>query len=621
MNSSKPAPRNALLQLFSGFWSLISWMRIIVVNLVFLLLLLIFLGAIFGSSLQPLPEKFALRLAPTGVLVDQRSYLNPSTLLLSGQDAESSETLVRDLVLAIDEAAKDPRVTGLVLELDGLLGGGLSKMQEVGAALDRFRASGKPSIAVGSNFSQDQYYLASHADEIYLHDMGSLLLTGYGRYGQYFKSALDKLAVNFHVFRTGEFKDAVEPFLRDDMSEESKAHNSRLINELWDSYTSEVEKRRQLPPGSLNDYINQMDTKLAQAKGDSAWLAAELGLVDDVGSRQKIDQQLIQRFGQSDEGSFYQGVGVGSYLANLRLKRKKSSTDAVGLIVASGTIVEGYQPDGAIGSETLLDLLRSVPEKKNIKALVIRIDSGGGSAFASEVIRAEIAALRAQDLPVLISMGSVAASGGYWMATGADEIWATPTTITGSIGVFGAFPTLEASLAKLGIHTDGVGTTELSGALRSDRPLSPKAGDIIQQSVDHIYQRFIHLVAEARKAEPEAIDKIAQGQIWSGATARSLGLVDHLGNLEDVIAAAAKKAELENYSVELIRQPLTPGEELLRKLIDGPVSAAFSRQLAQHILPLTSWQEFSPLFRPLTDLQKMNDPRAVYAWCADCLAP
>ncbi len=621
MNTSTPAAKNALTQLFTGFWSIISWIRIILTNLVFLLLLIIVLAAIFGSSLRPLPEQFALRLAPTGVLVDQRSHLDASALLLGGQKPEDNETLVRELVVAIDEAAKDPRVTGLVMELDGLMGGGLSKMQEVGAALDRFRASGKPSIAVGGNFSQDQYYLASHADEIYLHDMGSLLLTGYGRYSQYYKSALDKLAVNFHVFRTGNFKDAVEPFLRDDMSEESKAHNTRLIHELWDSYTAQVEKRRQLPPGSINDYIDQLETRLAAAKGDAAWLAAELGLVDDVGSRQKFDQQLVERFGQSDEGYFYQGVGVSAYLANLRLKQKENATDKIGLIVASGTILDGYQPDGSIGSNTLVDLLRSLHDQEHIKALVIRIDSGGGSAFASEIIRAEIAALRARGMPVLVSMGSVAASGGYWIAAGADEIWATPTSITGSIGVFGAFPTLEASLAKLGIHTDGVGTTELSGALRSDRPLSPKAGEIIQQSVDHIYQRFIRLVADARKTEPEAIDQVAQGQIWSGAKAKTLGLVDHLGNLEDVIAAAAQRAQLENYAVEVIRQPLSPGEEFLRQLMSSQVGALLSAQLTREVLPLTSWQEIKPLLRPLTDLQKMNDPRAIYAWCADCLAP
>lgn len=621
MNTSTPTAKNALTQLFTGFWSIISWIRIILTNLVFLLLLIIVLAAIFGSSLRPLPEQFALRLAPTGVLVDQRSHLDASALLLGGQKPEDNETLVRELVVAIDEAAKDPRVTGLVMELDGLMGGGLSKMQEVGAALDRFRASGKPSIAVGGNFSQDQYYLASHADEIYLHDMGSLLLTGYGRYSQYYKSALDKLAVNFHVFRTGNFKDAVEPFLRDDMSEESKAHNTRLIHELWDSYTAQVEKRRQLPPGSINDYIDQLETRLAAAKGDAAWLAAELGLVDDVGSRQKFDQQLVERFGQSDEGFFYQGVGVSAYLANLRLKQKENATDKIGLIVASGTILDGYQPDGSIGSNTLVDLLRSLHDQEHIKALVIRIDSGGGSAFASEIIRAEIAALRARGMPVLVSMGSVAASGGYWIAAGADEIWATPTSITGSIGVFGAFPTLEASLAKLGIHTDGVGTTELSGALRSDRPLSPKAGEIIQQSVDHIYQRFIRLVADARKTEPEAIDQVAQGQIWSGAKAKTLGLVDHLGNLEDVIAAAAQRAQLENYAVEVIRQLLSPGEEFLRQLMSSQVGALLSAQLTREVLPLTSWQEIKPLLRPLTDLQKMNDPRAIYAWCADCLAP
>ncbi len=620
MPSTPAKPRGALMQMFAGFWTLISWIRIILVNLVFLVILLIVVGAILSGAQRPLPDSFALRLAPTGLLVDQRSYVDPASLLLGGQNPEDNETVVRDLVLALDEAARDPRVTGLVLELDGLLGGGLSKMQEVGTALERFRGSGKPVIAVGENYTQDQYFLASYADDIYLHDMGSVLLTGYGRYGTYFKSALDKLAINFHVFRTGEYKDAVEPLLRDDMSEESREHNLRLITELWQTYTQAVEARRELPSGSIDGYIANLETTLARARGDAAWLAAELGLVDQVTSRQLMDQGLIDRFGQSDEENHYRGVGIRSYLADIR-QRQKASDARIGLLVASGTILDGPQPDGSIGSDTFVDMLRQARDNDNIKALVLRIDSGGGSAFASEVIRAEIQALRNSGKPVLVSMGSVAASGGYWMAAGADKIWATPATITGSIGVFGAFPTLEDTLGKLGIHTDGVGTTDLAGALRSDRPLSPKAQALIQLSVDHIYERFLRLVAEARNSHPEDIDRVAQGRIWTGQTAKELGLVDELGYLNDVIAAAAEQVGLTDYSVELVQQPLSPQEVLFRKLLGEQASALTPRQWLNTLVPASVIQEVGPLIKPLRDLQQMSDPRAVYALCLVCLAP
>lgn len=620
MNSSSEKPRSFIGRFFSGLWSVITWTRIAVLNLIFLFVLVIVIVAIRSGSPLPLPKTFALRVAPTGMLVDQRSYVDPTSMLLGGENPQESETVVRELIEAINHAAEDKRVTGLVLELDGLFGGGLSKMQEIGVALDNFKTSDKKILAVGNNFTQDQYYLASHADFIYMHDMGSVLLTGYGRYGNYFKSALDKLEINFHVFRSGKFKDAVEPLLRDDMSEESKAHNSQLMNQLWDMYTQNVETRRELPAGSINDYINNLDTKLAQAKGNSAGLAAELGLVDDVINRQRMSEMLIETFGESREEGFYNGVDAREYFADIN-RFKLPGENNIGLLVASGTIVDGIQPDGTIGSESFVEMLRSVREDDSIKALVLRIDSGGGSAFASEIIRAEISALRDEGKPVFISMGSVAASGGYWMAAGGDEIWATPSTITGSIGVFGAFPTIEKTLDNLGIHTDGVGTTELAGSLRADRPLSPKVSTIIQLGVDNIYQRFIHLVADARKAEADAIDRVAQGHVWSGVSAKELGLVDHLGDLNEVIAAAAERVELEKYGVKLVQQPLSPREALFRQILGESASALTPTTLLQQFSSLTALQEVAPLLKPLTELRRMNDPQSIYAACVECVAP
>jgi protease-4 len=618
--SSSTKPRNGFLQFLSTLWSIVTWTRIAVLNVIFLLLLIIFIIAINAGSQPPLPASFALRLAPSGVLVDQRSYVDPTSMLLNNESPQDSETVVRDLVDAIAFAAEDTRVTSIVLELDALLGGGLSKMQEIGAALDHFKSKGKKIIAVGDNYSQDQYYLASYADQIYLHDMGSVLLTGYGRYGSYYKSAIDKLAINYHVFRSGKYKDAVEPYLRDDMSEESKTHNAELLHQLWDSYTRTVENHRDLSAGAINDYINNLDQKLALAKGDSAGLAAELGLVDDLVNRQKIRRRLIKAFGKSPYSDDYNGVDARDYLAQMK-RFELPGSQKIGLLVASGTIVDGIQPDGVIGSESVVEMLRSVAQDDSIKALVLRVDSGGGSAFASEIIRAEMAAVRKAGKPVFISMGSVAASGGYWIAMGANEVWATPTTITGSIGVFGAFPTLEKTLENIGINNDGVGTTDMADSMRLDRPLSPKVSSVIQLGVDNVYQRFIHLVAAERKMEPDAIDQVAQGHVWSGAAAKELGLIDQLGNLNDVIAAAAAQVNLTDYSVELIEQPLSPQEALLRQFLNDNASTLAPRSYLREFSSLNALQEIAPILKPLAELHRMNDPQSIYASCTNCMVP
>lgn len=618
--STHSKPRGPLRRFFSGLGRLATWLRITLSNIIFFVLLVIIVLALIPEKPLQLPEEFALRLAPQGMLVDEYSYVDPMNMLLQGTENQQPETRVRDLVKAIDSAGQDARVTALVMELDELEGGGISKLEEIGAALKRFKATEKPLLAVGNNFSQTQYYLASYADEIALHDMGMVLITGFERYQHYFKQALDKLAVNVHVFRAGKYKDFVEPFTRTNMSDESREHIGQWLNQLWGVYASRVEELRGLPSGALNDHINSLGQDLKETEGDSAQLALDSGLVDHLMGHRERTQYLIERFGKHPQVAGYKGVNQSAYLADLSL-RERQEPNKIALLVASGTILEGHHPEGTIGSQTILEQLEQVRQDDNIKALVVRIDSGGGSAFASEVIRSELAALRDSGLPVFISMGSVAASGGYWMAAGADQIWATPTTLTGSIGVFGIIPTFEDSLDKLGINTDGLGTTQLAGAGRIDRPLDPAAKQFIQRNVDNIYQRFIKLVAEARNMDPAEVDRVAQGRVWSAATARELGLVDQLGYLNDVIHAAAGQAKLENYTVQLIERQRSPFEQLVRQLQRNQVAAFLPEGLAMGWWSTDLERQLSPLVRPLKAFTEMNDPNSIYARCLECLAP
>lgn len=616
----KPKPSSRLRRIFGGMGAAVTTLRNTLANIIFIIILLVIIAAISGKATPPLPNDFALRITPSGILVDQRSYMDPTSLLLSDSNPNESETVVSDIVAAINHAEKDKRVTVLVLEPGRLLGGGISKLNEIGQALETFKASGKKIIAVSDYYSQDQYYLASFADEIYLHEMGVVEITGYGRYMNYYKSALDKLGVTIHAFRSGKYKDYLEPYLRDDMSEESREHNAQWINELWASYTDKVEHLRGLPSGSISDYVNNLDAHLALTNGNSGKLALEKSLVDKVVSRQEMINALIAVAGKNEEENSYKGVDIHSYLADVR-KKADAAPNKIGLIVASGSILDGHQPDGSIGSESMLELLRQVQDDKDIKALVIRIDSGGGSAFASEIIRSEIIALRDKKIPIYISMGSVAASGGYWIATAADKIWAQSTTITGSIGVFGAFPTVEKSLGKMGIYTDGVGTTELAGSMRLDRPLSDKASKVVQQSVDNIYQRFITLVADAREQDKAAIDEIAQGHVWTGNKAKEIGLVDELGTLSDVVSAIAQEAKLDTYQVKLVQRALSPKEEFLRSLTQGQVGSFLPKTLINNLTSLSLLNDISPILKPLQDLKSMNDPQGIYVQCLDCIAP
>lgn len=615
MSSSNPG---ILRRIFSGLWRLLTWIRTSLANLLFLVLILLVVVVMLPKEVRQMPEETALRVAPSGFLVDQYRYIDPLTQILE-QDQQQTETLVRDLITTINSAADDKRITSLVLDLNYLEGGGLSKLQEIGRALTRFKQSGKPIYALSDAYSQEQYYLASYADDIIVHPMGAVILTGYGSYRNYFKSALEKLSLNMHVFRVGEYKDAVEPYLRDQMSEASREHNSQWLNELWASYTDDVEQQRELAASGINNYINQLDKHLQANQGNPAKTAQSLALVDHLFSHPQQKEFLIEKLGKDEELDDYKALEYEDYLSFLK-QEEPQTTAKVGLIVAKGVILDGEQPEGSIGGDTLSQLIRDARDDENIKALVVRVDSGGGSAFASEVIRQEMALTQQAGIPILISMGSVAASGGYWISMAADEVWATPNTITGSIGVFSAFPTIENSLEKVGISTDGVGTTELAGALRLDRPLSPLAKNILQQSVNSIYQQFLDLVAEARQTTSAQIHAVAQGRVWTGRAAKDLGLVDKLGDLNEVIVAAAELAELTNYQVFEIKKPLSPSEQFAKELA-GEFSGVSQSALIQPSPLIELLNSAQTQLKPLVTLLKSGDPRSVYAHCMECVTP
>ncbi|WP_020209279.1 signal peptide peptidase SppA [Gilvimarinus chinensis] len=604
---SESKPRNPISRLFSLLWNAITWTRRVITNLLFLLIVVVVVAALSQRQSDELPNTFALELTPMGALVDERQALDALSAL-GGENSLHSETLVRDLVRSIDLARDDNRVSHLLLNLNYLNGGGISKLYEVAQSLERFKQSGKPVIAMADHYTQDRYYLASHADTIYLHDMGFVLLTGYGSYRLYYQEAIEKLGLNFHIFRAGKFKDAIEPYTRTDMSEASREHNRVWIHQLWDEYTTRVEALRQLEPGTVDQLISNSDQALASVGGDTSHLALKHGLTDKVLSRQQMRAELTELVGYDKDHDTYKSVDWYRYLKHHR-QMPLPGKSYVALINAVGPIYDGEQPPGTVGSDTMVQLLSQVRQDTSLKALVIRIDSPGGSAFASEIIRAEIASIRDSGIPVYISMGSVAASGGYWMASAAEQIWALPTTITGSIGAFSLVPTFEDSLAKLGIYTDGVGTTPLADALNPTRSMTEETARLMQLSVDSIYQRFISTVAEARNLDIKTVDEIGQGRVWSGTSALELGLVDKLGTLHDTLHAAASAARLDKWEVKTISAPLTPMEEFLQHL-DG-VSIPLPTGVSQ---ALTRWGYIS---RSLPDIP-LGGPGDVMTYCIEC---
>tara|TARA_R110000822_G_scaffold59736_20_gene149018 strand:- start:11759 stop:13612 length:1854 start_codon:yes stop_codon:yes gene_type:complete len=614
--SDKPGLIRRSFRLIGGFFSAVRAL----INIVLLVVVAAVIASLIQDDVQPLPKHAALHIAPGGFLVEQKTYVDPFTQIMQQNSPAAAETLVTNLIEAIDSAASDGRITSLVLELDFLIGGGISKLEDIGEALARFKKSGKPIIAVGDNYTQEQYYLASYADEIHLNPMGTVLLTGYGNYPNYIKEGLDKLRINLHIFRVGTYKDAIEPFTRTDMSEASREHTTEWINALWSVYTSRVETLRDLPTDAINDYVNNLGYKLAGYDGDASALTVAAGLVDKLSTRPQMLARLQELAGATDEGG-YQRIEVDQYLGHLRRAEAlavEPQTSKIGVIVAKGMILDGEQPAGTVGGDSLAALFKQARDDENIEALVLRIDSPGGSAFASEIIRQEVILTKNSGIPVIVSMGSVAASGGYWIAMGADQVWASPTTITGSIGVFGIVPTFEDSLTALGVHSDGVGTTTMADFFRLDRPMSPQAEQVIQFGVNHVYGRFLSLVAEARNSTPDQINEVAQGRVWTGEKALALGLVDRLGNLNQAITAAAETAGLDAYEVEVVEAPLDFSEQLMLELANGQVGTLVSR-MPERWSPTSLVSSFYGLTKKLELLVNFNDPRGLYLNCFECM--
>lgn len=616
----------AVFWLFKKIWQSITLLRNLILNIFVLLLVIAIISSILSQpELKQADKEGALVLAPTGYLVDQKSYQASPMELLGERENIEIETSATELVELILAAKNNQKVKGIVLNLNYLYGGGLSKLEEIGQALESFKQTGKPVIAVSGNYSQQQYYLASYADEIYLNELGTVFLTGYGTYRNYLKDAADKLSIDVNVFRVGEYKDAIEPFTRNNMSEASREHNQLWVSRLWQRYTNKVESLRGLNDGDLDQYIIDMPASIESAKLSAAQYALEKNLVDMVATHREVGNKLIEKFGTSKHSESFAYVSAAEIQQHVKLSKQLSGNPKIGLIVAQGAIYDGYHGDDVIGSESFSELLEIARNDDELNALVIRVDSPGGSAFASEVIRQDILELRERGLPVYISMGSVAASGGYWMATAGDEIWATPSTITGSIGVFGIMPNFTRAFTKLGISTDGVGTTPLSDAFRPDRTLSPEAKSILQSGVENIYSKFLSIVAESRNQSPEHIHQIAQGRVWSGENALELGLIDNLGTLQDVLTHAASEQGLNTFTVKTIRRPLTPSEQFMMALMQEAQVATtklFNSSIQISNLPvLQKLSQSEEIALLQNNANKTQAGLQVYAQCVECVTP
>ncbi len=626
---------NLYKRIVLGLWSLFTLTRSIVLNVIFVVLVIGFIAMLGSDSEQVIvPNESALVLNLVGDLVEQKREINPmDAFLLEALDEKDDkpEVLLADVLNVIAKAKNDDRVQLLVLQLQGLKSAGLTKLQDIGAALIDFKSSGKKIIALGDHFSQEQYYLVSHANDIWMNPQGFMLLDGYGRYQMYFKSALEKLAINQHIFRVGTFKSAVEPFLRDDMSAKAKEANELWLNDLWQQYKEDVAKQRGFSTNNFDDNMTDLLSKFTKANSSFANYALTNNWVDQLKTRAQMRNDLIDMVGKNKKGNSFNHIGFRDYLAStmLTIPLKGESKSKVAVIVAKGTILNGTQKPGTIGGDSTAQLLRKARTNDKVKAVVLRVDSPGGSAFASEIIRQEVELLKAAGKPVVASMGTYAASGGYWISAPADKIYAAPSTITGSIGIFGMMMTFEDSLSKLGIYTDGVGTTDIAG-FGPTQPLTKGMSQLFQLSINKGYQDFISLVATNRNMTLAQVDAVAQGRVWSGKKAKELGLVDELGNLTDAIVAAAKLAKLDQYDTLLIEKESSSRNKFIKKLMGQAQSLAvnsFGFKDHTSANELTSFNDVNakPMIQFINQLQaefskmnQFNDPQGKYTLCIAC---
>ncbi|TFW30893.1 signal peptide peptidase SppA [Massilia horti] len=557
-------PLSSLRRGFGAFWRALDATRRLVLNLLFLIIVIFVIWALVGGGVRPLAPKTALVLDIKGELVEQHTGSLRESLLAGVGTQVRRNVQLRDVLTVLDAAAKDQNISSVVLLLDDMDSAGIAVLHEVGAAIDRVKAAGKPVIAWAGNYDQKRYLVASHASEVYVHPMGMVLIEGFGRYRNYYRDALDKLGVTVNLMKVGTYKSFAEPFIGNGPSDAAREADSYLYNGLWNGYTAEVEKNRKLAPGSIAKSIEQLPQLLAAAGGDTAKVALQTGLVDGLKTRDQVRAEMIKRGAYDESNKTFRQVSFADYLLR---NPQKVFGNAVGVVVAEGDITEGTGGPGTVGAITTANQIRRARDDDQVKALVLRINSPGGSAFGSEVIRRELELTRAAGKPVVVSMGNVAASGGYWISMAADEVIADPATITGSIGVFAILPTAEKLVDKLGVHTAGVTTTWLADAYNPLRPLDPRFGQLVQNTVGHIYSEFTTKAAQARKTTPQQIDAVGQGRVWTGVQAKERNLVDSLGSYGDALASAARRAKLgQDYRVAYFEQATSPLARFFERL-------------------------------------------------------
>jgi protease-4 len=607
-----------LRSILLGLWRGLDGLR----KFLHLLLLLIFFGFLVGLvhvSVPSVPAKAALLIEPEGRLVEQ---LSGDPLARAVEDARGQgrpETLLWELTDSIRAAAKDRRIPVLAIDLEKFDGGGQPSLEELALAIREFRATGKKVIAYGTELTQDKYYIAAQADEIYVDPLGFVLIDGYDRYRMFFKQALDKLGVDINVFRVGAFKSAVEEYTRTDMSPEDKQESQAYLQAMWTNYQGAMTRVRKLPPEALATYVGTLSKKVSAAAGNAARVALDAGLVTGIKSKQEVEKRLKDLVGADDSNGSFKSVSEQDYVrvARAQMKLRAEGKQRVGVIVASGEILDGDQPTGTIGGDSTARLIRQARLDKDVHAVVLRVDSPGGSVLASEEIYREILALRAAGKTLVVSMSTYAASGGYYISAPADEIWANPATLTGSIGIFAIIPTVDKTLGKVGVTVDGVGTTPLSGELRIDRPLGEDARSLLQSQISRGYEEFLGRVSAGRKMTRDQVDAIAQGHVWAGTDGKRLGLVDKLGSFDDAVKSAAHRAKLTDYDIEFIEPELTWAQELV---LSAKMRTA--RLLLKAFGPARSMgdsgalaQLATPLRREVERLSRFSVRNRLYAYC------
>lgn len=603
---------------FKWTWRVLNFVREMVLNLFFIFLVLVGVGIwmqIGNGSNSEQTARGALLLDISGVIVDKPSTNHRLGALgrqLFGASSDRlQENSLFDIVNAIRQAKDDRNITGIVLDLKNFTGADQPSMRYIGKALREFRDSGKPVFAVGENYSQGQYYLASFANKIWLSPQGQVYLHGFATNGLYYKTLLDKLKVSTHVFRVGTYKSAVEPFIRDDMSPAAREADSRWIGELWQNYLHTVSANRQISPQQLFPGAQAIIDGLTSVGGDTAKYALDHKLVDALASSADVEKALTKQFGWSKTENNYRAISYYDY----SLKTPADTGGTIAVIFANGAIMDGEETPGNVGGDTTASQIRDARLDPKVKAIVLRVNSPGGSVNASEVIRAELAAARAAGKPVVVSMGGMAASGGYWISTPANYIVASPSTLTGSIGIFGVINTVENSLSSIGVHSDGVSTSPLAD-ISMTKALSPEVQQMMQLSIEYGYKRFITLVADARKRTPEQIDKIAQGHVWTGEDAKANGLVDSLGDFDDAVAKAAELAKLKQWHLDYYQDEPTVLDMVMDSMT-GSVRAMLPETI-QAMLPAPLVSAANTVKAEGDKLAAFNDPQNRYAFCLTC---